>query len=618
MITKEQEAELIKKDIHGYLKQYEEKELLRFVTIGSVDDGKSTLIGRLLHDTESVYIDQLDAAKKATKQKTEMEIDLSLITDGLKAEREQGITIDVAYRYFATDKRKFIIADTPGHEQYTRNMATGASTAEVALILIDARHGVLSQSKRHAMISSLLGIPHLVVCINKMDLKNYSQEVYETIKKDFLEFSSDLNFKKVHFFPVSALIGDNVVEKSPQTPWYDGPALLDFLETVPLDRQINEKDFAFPVQYVLRPDLNFRGYAGTISAGLVKKGDAIIVLPSGKESRVKSIVTYEGEKDEAYSPQSVVITLEDEIDISRGDMITHKTNELHVSRKLQADLVWMNDQSLELNKPYTVKQGTNSVTGLINEIQYQLDINTLEKKQKSTLELNDIGKVNLLLNRPLSFDLYQKNRRLGSFILIDRISNATVAAGMISAHGMDEQVDKRVLASELKSSERAARFAQKPSMIWLTGLPGSGKLIFARALERSLFEAGHFAYLLDPERFPSLGRHASASKIDDLIEHAKRLNDMGLIAISAFTTPNESDRQKARQSFDQFFEIYFKADKSLCEERLQSLGRDLNELDIHYQEPSNPESIIESQGLNHEKEIIKLIDQLHKKGILNS
>jgi sulfate adenylyltransferase large subunit len=384
------EKDLIRDDIEAYLAKYRKKELLRFVSVGSVDDGKSTLIGRILYDTGMVFEDQMAAVRAASKDE---EPDLALLTDGLKAEREQGITIDVAYRYFATDKRKFIIADTPGHIQYTRNMVTGASTADVALILIDARHGVLQQSRRHAYIASLLGIPHLAVCVNKMDLKDYSQEVYEEISADFMEFGKTLRFKDIQFFPISALVGDNVVSDSENTPWYDGPNVLGYLETVPVFADRNFDDFRYPVQYVIRPDLDYRGFAAEVSSGVITKGDDIVALPSGKESKVKAIDTYDGELEEAFAGQSVTIRLEDEIDISRGDMIVKPGNLPRVTRRFDAHLVWMHERPLDTEKAYLVKHTTQTVRAQIDKIHFEVDMDTLEEKPTDGVELNDIAKV---------------------------------------------------------------------------------------------------------------------------------------------------------------------------------------------------------------------------------
>ena len=473
--TEEAHHEMSEAEVLEYLKGHEAKELLRFVTVGSVDDGKSTLIGRLLYESKGVYEDQLASVKKATENKgnvTEGDIDFSLITDGLKSEREQGITIDVAYRYFSTEKRKFIIADTPGHVQYTRNMATGASTADVAIILIDARLGVLQQSKRHAYIASLLGIPNLIVAINKMDLKDYSQEVFESIRDDFNNFVTSIGFKDVVTIPVSALKGDNIVQKSERTSWYKGNTILSYLETVPIEINIDSSDFYFPVQYVIRPDLNFRGFAGTVASGDIHVGDEIMALPSGKTSHVKSIETYDGTLDRAFQDQAVTITLQDEIDISRGNVLVRKDNPFHVSHQLKAHLVWMNEEPLKLNHIYLIKHANDFYQGSFKEVLYKLNMDTLEQDTASELSLNDIGEISLSMNRPLIMDLYSSNRKAGAFIVVDRMTNLTVAAGMISGFDFDEQQDLKILAQGLKAEERAQHFGQKPSVIWFTGRPG--------------------------------------------------------------------------------------------------------------------------------------------------
>src|SRR5688572_2120877 len=419
-------------DVEEHLRRHQQKELLRLVVVGSVDDGKSTLIGRLLHDTNGVYDDQLLAVKRASNQ-AGMEIDFSLFTDGLKAEREQGITIDVAYRYFATDKRKFIIADTPGHIQYTRNMATGASTANVAVILIDARLGVLTQSRRHAYIASLLGIPHLLVCVNKMDLVGFDREVFDRITTEFRRFASQLDFKDVSFVPVSALRGDNIVDKSSQAPWYEGPSVLSFLETVPIAADWNLSDFRFPVQYVLRPHLNYRGFAGEIASGSVRRGDPIMVLPSGRRTRVASIDTFEGSLESASAPLSVTLTLADEVDVSRGDMLVLPDDVPTVDRCFEATLVRMHERPLDLLKSYLLKHTTMLQRVEVEQLMSRTNLDTLKPEACETLELNDIGTVRIHCHRPLYFDAYRNNRRTGAFVLIDSLSNGTVAAGVISS-----------------------------------------------------------------------------------------------------------------------------------------------------------------------------------------
>src|SRR5688572_7177035 len=433
-----QQAELAPEDINTYLQRNQRKELLRFLTCGSVDDGKSTLIGRLLHDTKGIYEDQLAAVKRdSAKHGTTGtgEVDLALLTDGLKAEREQGITIDVAYRYFSTDKRKFIIADTPGHEQYTRNMATGASNCQLAIILIDARHGVMPQTRRHSFICSLLGIRHVVVAINKMDLVGYAQDVFDRIRGEYTGFIAKLGIPDVQFIPMSALRGENVVGKSAAMPWYDGPPLLSHLESVHIASDRNLADMRLPVQYVLRPNLNFRGFSGTIASGILRKGDEVVALPSGRRSKVKSIVTYDGELDEAFSPMAVTVTLTDEIDVSRGDVLVHPGNEPHVAAQLEAMVVWMAEKPFVPGRSYWVKQTTRTVAGEIAEVGYAVDVNTLERRPLTQLAMNEVGHVVLSLNQPLAYDAYKVNASTGAFIVIDRLSNNRVGAGMILEPG---------------------------------------------------------------------------------------------------------------------------------------------------------------------------------------
>ncbi|GAB1258049.1 sulfate adenylyltransferase subunit CysN [Aurantivibrio plasticivorans] len=428
------QSDLIATDIDAYLKEHEQKELLRFLTCGSVDDGKSTLIGRLLHDSKMIYEDQLESVKSDTTKHgtTGGKIDLALLVDGLQAEREQGITIDVAYRYFSTSKRKFIIADTPGHEQYTRNMATGASTCDLAIILIDARHGVMTQTRRHSYIASLLGIKHVVVAINKMDLVDFSQETYESIKADYLKFAESLTIDDIQFVPLSALDGDNVVSRSEKSPWYDGQTLMEILETVQIAGDKNIDEFRFPVQFVNRPNLDFRGFCGTIASGVVNVGDAIKVLPSNKTSRVKAIVTYDGNLESAFVDQAVTITLEDEIDISRGDMIVKADADVAVTNHFSAHIVWMSEQALKPGKQYSFKFASMVTSGAVNNIQHQIDVNTQALSEVDQLELNDIGLVTVGLEQGVPMDPYSSNRTTGAFIVIDRLTNITVGAGMVT------------------------------------------------------------------------------------------------------------------------------------------------------------------------------------------
>lgn len=422
-----------KLNIKEFLDKDEQKDLLRFLTAGSVDDGKSTLIGRLLFDSKKLYEDQLDALERDSKRMGNAgeHIDYALLLDGLKAEREQGITIDVAYRYFSTNNRKFIIADTPGHEQYTRNMITGGSTANAAVILVDARTGVITQTRRHSYLISLLGIKHIVLAVNKMDLVDYSKEVFDKIVAEYKEFISGLNISDVTCIPLSALEGDNVVEKSEKTPWYEGKSLLDYLETVPIDLDRNYNDFRYPVQYVLRPNLDFRGFCGKVASGVIRKGDEVMALPSRKTSRVKSIVTYEGELEEAFPPLCVTITLEDEIDISRGEMLVKPDNLPTESRNFEAMLVWMDEEQMDVNKQFYIKQTTNTTRARIDNIKYKVDVNTMEKSNVDKLSLNEIGRVVFTTGKELFFDPYSENKQTGAFILIDPITNNTSAVGMI-------------------------------------------------------------------------------------------------------------------------------------------------------------------------------------------
>jgi len=421
-------------DIHEYLKRHEEKELLRFITCGSVDDGKSTLIGRLLHDSKCIYEDQLAAVKKESKKvgTTGDELDLALIVDGLQAEREQGITIDVAYRYFSTDKRKFIIADTPGHEQYTRNMATGASTADLAIILVDARNGILTQTKRHSFIVDLLGIKHIILAVNKMDLVDYKKEIFEKIKSDYLDFAKKLDVKDINFVPISALKGDNVVYKSENMKWYKGKPLMELLETIEIASDIDLNNFRFPVQYVNRPNAYFRGYCGTITSGIVRVNDEVMVLPSRKKSKIKSIVTYDGEIKEAFASMAVTLTLTDEIDISRGDMIVHPDNLPEIGDMLDVMVVWMSEEKMELGKTYDIKTISSIRSGYIEKIHYVIDINTLEHRDAESLNLNEIAFCRLYLTESIPFDVYKFLKPTGCFIFIDRLTNNTVGAGMIT------------------------------------------------------------------------------------------------------------------------------------------------------------------------------------------
>jgi bifunctional enzyme CysN/CysC len=631
------QSTLIASDINEYLAQHERKELLRFITCGSVDDGKSTLIGRLFYESKMIYEDQLAAIKKDTSRygTTGGEIDLALFTDGLEDERQQGITIDVAYRYFSTDKRKFIIADTPGHEQYTRNMATGASTADLAIILIDARHGVLTQTKRHSFIVSLLGIKHIVVAINKMDIVDYDEAVFEKIKADYVDFASRLELPDVHFMPISALKGDNVVTNSANMPWYTGSPLMPLLETVYIGSDRNMEDFRYPVQLVLRPNLNFRGFAGTIASGIIRRGDEVLSLPSRKKSRVKSIVTFDGELEEAFAPQSVTLTLEDEIDSSRGDMLVRPGNVPKVDHKFEASIVWMSEEPLVPGKQYLFKQTSKLTTGAVSTLRYRVDVNTLHREPAPALALNEIGRCAITLTAPIAFDAYRRNRTTGSFIMIDRLSNATVGAGMIldrepddaaADHWGDSATAEHLHgeSSAVTAEEREARFGQKPATILLTGLTGAGKSTIAKALERKLFDLGRAVVVLDGQNMrlgisKDLG-FTAAERSENLrrsVEVAKLFNDAGILCIGAFVAPDEEVRQKAaeRVGRDRFLVVHLSAPLEVCRQRdtdghykLADTGELANfpGVSAPYEPPAKPDLVLPT----HEWPVGKCVDAI--------
>lgn len=486
------QSDLISTDIHAYLDEHQNKELLRFLTCGSVDDGKSTLIGRLLHDSKMIYEDQLAAIEKDSQKSgtTGDKIDLALLVDGLQAEREQGITIDVAYRYFSTSKRKFIIADTPGHEQYTRNMATGASTCDLAIILIDARHGVMTQTRRHSFIAHLLGLKHVIVAVNKMDLVDYSESRFERIKADYLAFSEDLNIPDIHFVPMSALDGDNVVSVSPNTPWYRGEPLMTLLESIDISREPDSEDFRLPVQYVNRPNLNFRGFSGTIAAGTIRPGDAITALPSGQSSTVERIVTFDGDLTEGHVGQAITLTLTDEIDISRGDMIVHQGGKPIIAQAFKTKLIWMHDSVMYPGRQYYFKIGHQLASGTVTAIEQQIDVNTMASSPASELSLNAIADVTIQLNKPVVVDPYDLNRNTGAFIVIDRLNNGTVGAGMIRAQ--TASVERNMVTDQ----DRELRYYQKPVTLLVDSFDAAETAV---ALEQKLFTLGHTAVVVRPE-----------------------------------------------------------------------------------------------------------------------
>jgi bifunctional enzyme CysN/CysC len=572
-MTTPAEHELIESDIERYLELHENKELLRFVAVGSVDDGKSTLIGRLLHDTHGLYEDQLSAVKRASRQKTGEEIDFSLFTDGLKAEREQGITIDVAYRYFSTEKRKFIIADTPGHVQYTRNMATGASTADVAVILIDARLGVLQQSRRHAYIAALLGIPQLAVCVNKMDLAGWKQDVFDAIRAEFSAFAAKLGFAGVTFVPVSALRGDNVVQPSREMAWYPGPTLLQHLETVPIAADEGRSHFRFPVQYVIRPNLDYRGFAGQVAAGVVSKGDRIVILPSRQRSTVIAIDSHEGELTHAFAPMSVTLRLADEIDVSRGDMIVKEGELPSSARRFDAMLVWMSERPLDRDKSYLLKHTTQIVRAEVDHVAYVTDLETLAQVPASHLELNDIGRVTIACHRSIHHDAYETSRRTGAFVLIDSITNNTVAAGMIleGAPAEPEGPESRPGRphSHVSPLERRERLEQQGLVVWLTGLPAAGKSAIAYALERRLFDLGFVATVVDPDDGLTRELRGDGGSPPHAPELARRFANAGLIGIFAFASPLSADRDAVRAAVGtaRFLEVHVATSAATARER---------------------------------------------------
>ena len=567
-------------------------DLLRFTTAGSVDDGKSTLIGRLLYDSKSIFEDQMEAIEKTSKSSGEEEVNLALLTDGLKAEREQKITIDVAYRYFATPKRKFIIADTPGHIQYTRNMVTGASTAELAVILVDATKGVLTQSKRHAFISSLLQIPHLVVAINKMDLVDYSKERYEEIVSDFRNFSHKLDTGDISYVPISALKGDNVVEKGENMPWYNGSTLLHILETVKVDSTQNVIDFRFPVQHVIRPNQNFRGFSGRVASGRVKPGEEIIALPSRKRSAIKRIVTSDGDLEEALPGDSVTLTLEDEIDISRGEMIVRRKNIPNITNQFEAYLCWMTEEPLELDKSYVIMHTTRTAQVFIKKLIYRMNVDTLGREDADTLKLNEIGRVKLETSMPLFIDSYQLNQKTGSFIVVDPASNVTVGAGMIRSSSTrsngepakEKQVEPIPDSSpnvvwepwNIPREEREKRNGHEARLLWFTGISGAGKSSIAKALEKKLWEDGKQTILLDGDQVRhGLNRDLGFSPFDRsenirrVGETARLFFEHGNIVLCTFVSPYREDREKVRKLLPEgrFQEIHVTCDPKTAQER---------------------------------------------------
>ncbi|MCK9236856.1 MAG: sulfate adenylyltransferase subunit CysN [Thiopseudomonas sp.] len=628
------QSELISQDILSYLAQHERKELLRFLTCGNVDDGKSTLIGRLLHDSKMIYEDHLEAITQDSKRvgTTGDDIDLALLVDGLQAEREQGITIDVAYRYFSTAKRKFIIADTPGHEQYTRNMATGASTCDLAIILVDARKGIQNQTRRHSYIASLLGIRHLVVAINKMDLIDYNQDTFNAIREDYLAFADKLQLDaaQLHFVPLSALKGDNVVNRSAHTPWYNGQTLMELLESVDIHSAPKQSAMRFPVQYVNRPNLNFRGFAGTLASGQIRKGDPIKVLPAGTQSKVKSIVTFDGELDRAIAGQAITLTLEDEIDISRGDLIIHPSSAPMVSDRFQATLVWLGEEPLQPGKRYDIKRATTYVPGNITQIDQRIDVNTLEKSPASQLQLNEVAQVTLSLDAPLALDNYLDNRTTGAFIVIDRLSNITVGAGMIQTSSSANQTDTPLGQGRVNQRERQLRFGQQPVTVLFSGLSGAGKSTLAYALERRLFDTGRAVYVLDGQNLRHdlnkglpPDRAGRAQNWRRAAQVARQFNEAGLISLCAFVAPDNEGREQAKAIIgkERLITVYVQASPQVCRERdpqgLYAAGEDnIPGESFPYDIPQDADLILNTQELSVEDSVEQVLQLLRQRALI--
>jgi bifunctional enzyme CysN/CysC len=619
---------------------YLDMDLLRFSTAGSVDDGKSTLIGRLLYDTKSIFADQLEAVERTSKQRGEGYVNLALLTDGLRAEREQNITIDVAYRYFATPKRKFIIADTPGHVQYTRNMVTGASTAELTIVLVDARKGVQTQSKRHGFLASLLGIPHVVVAINKMDLVDYSEEVYQEIAEEYTRFAEKLELRDLTFIPISALLGDNVVEKSERMPWYDGATLLHHLETVNVGATRNLVDFRLPVQTVIRPHQDYRGFAGRIASGTIAPGEEVVVLPSGHGSRVRTIDTAEGSLPEAAAGDSVVVTLEDEVDVSRGDMIVRRRNLPEVETRFDATLCWMNERPLDRSVPYVLMHTTRQVQAYVTELVYRIDVDTLHREEVPTLGLNDIGRVEITTSQALFFDPYSQNHATGSFILVDPHTHVTVAAGMIrgivkaAPRPEEERAERKVSPDvvweqwNIPREEREAKQGHEAAVLWFTGLSGAGKSTIARALERRLFDLGCRTMLLDGDQV----RHGLCGDLgfsaEDRQENIRRVGEVarlffeqGSIVLCSFVSPFREDRDRVRALLPEgrFFEIHVEADLETVRQRdpkgLYARAErgeipQFTGLSSPYEAPDRPELELDTGTLPVEESVQRVLDRI--------
>ena len=619
----------------AYLAEQEKKSLLRFLTCGSVDDGKSTLIGRLLYDSKLLFEDHLAALEKDSKKHgtTGGDIDFALLVDGLEAEREQGITIDVAYRFFATDRRKFIVADTPGHEQYTRNMATGASNSELAVILIDARKGVLTQTRRHAYIASLLGIRHVILAVNKIDLVDFSEDVFNSIVADFSLFATKLQFQTMVPIPISARFGDNVIGKSAHTPWYRGPSLLEHLETVDVESALGDKPFRMPIQWVNRPNLDFRGFSGTIVSGRIKPGDEIVVANSGRKSAVRRIVTMDGDLDEALPGEAVTLTLADEIDISRGDLLSTPSSRPEVSDQFSAHILWMTEDEMLPGRQYLLKIGAKTLPISITELKHKVDVNSLEHMAGKTLALNEVGYANLSASQPVAFDPYSENRDTGGFILIDRFTNATVAAGMID-FGLRRATNVHWQALDVNKVSRAGAKGQKPAVLWFTGLSGSGKSTIANLVEGALFAQGRHTYLLDGDNVRhGLNRDLGFTDVDRVenirrvAEAAKLFVDAGLIVLVSFISPFRSERRMARELLgsNEFIEVFVDTPIEVCMQRdpkglyLKAQAGEIKNftgIDSPYEAPESAELALATVGHDPAELAEEIVQYLRGRGLI--
>ncbi|YBV94145.1 sulfate adenylyltransferase subunit CysN (plasmid) [Phyllobacteriaceae bacterium JZ32] len=624
-------------EVLAFMADQEKKSLLRFLTCGSVDDGKSTLIGRLLYDTKLIFEDQLAALQNDSRKHGTNgdDIDFALLVDGLEAEREQGITIDVAYRFFATPKRKFIVADTPGHEQYTRNMATGASTADLAIVLVDARQGVLTQTRRHSFIASLLGIRHIVLAVNKIDLVDYSQDAFDRIVADYMGFAADLGFATIQPIPISARYGDNVTLKSEKLSWYDGPALLTHLETVALDETDAARPFRFPVQYVNRPNQNFRGFAGTIASGTIAVGSPVVVAKSGKASRIKRIVTQDGDLDRAFEGQAITIVLEDEVEVSRGNMLVAPDARPDVADQFAAHLVWFGEEAMIPGRPYLLRTETDQVSVTITDLKYRININSFAQEAAKHLALNEVGVCNLSTGEPIAFDPYKENRSTGSFIIIDRMTNATVGAGMID-FALRRASNVHWQALDVDRNARAAQKNQRPAVLWFTGLSGSGKSTVANLLEKHLHSLGKHTYILDGDNVRHGLNRDLGFTAEDRVENIRRVGevaklmaDAGLIVLVSFISPFRAERQLVRELLPEgeFIEIFvdtpieecIKRDpKGLYAKALRGEIKNFTGVDSPYERPENPEIQLRTSGRTTEELAAEVERYLGERGIINN